>query len=145
MTRWAHRVRPYLTTENRPSVKTPAYANVDGYIANFPTGTRVLLEQIRSVIRTAVPGAKEGISYQMPAYHFHGPLVYFAGYKNHIGLYPTASGMAAFEKELSPFKTSRGAIQFPLDKPLPLQLIKKIASFKARENLGKAGATGPKN
>jgi uncharacterized protein YdhG (YjbR/CyaY superfamily) len=112
--------------------------DVDAYIAGFPEATQKLLQQLRSTIRKAAPKAEESISYQMPAYKFSGVLVYFAGYEKHIGFYPTGAGIAHFQKEIAGFKTSKGTIQFPLDKPLPLQLIKKIVAFRVQENLAKA-------
>ena len=111
--------------------------DVDEYIAGFPKDTQKLLEQLRAAIIKAAPGAEEAISYQMPAYKYHGMLVYFAGYKNHIGFYPTASGIETFKKELSVYKGAKGSVQFPLDKPLPLQLVTKIVKFRMKENLEK--------
>ena len=112
--------------------------NVDDYIRAFPKATQKLLQQIRTTILKAAPDAEETISYRMPAYKLHGSLVYFAGYENHIGFYPTASGIAAFKKDFSEFKWSKGAVQFPLDKPMPLQLVTKITAFRWKENLAKA-------
>jgi uncharacterized protein YdhG (YjbR/CyaY superfamily) len=112
--------------------------DVDAYIACFPEATQKLLQQLRSTIRKAAPKAEESISYQMPAYKFNGVLVYFAGYEKHIGFYPTGAGIVHFQKEITSFKTSKGTIQFPLDKPLPLQLIKKIVAFRVQENIAKA-------
>lgn len=109
--------------------------DVDSYIADFPKDTQKMLEQLRATIMKAAPDAEEVISYQMPAYKYHGMLVYFAGYKNHIGFYPTSSGIAKFKKELSVYKGAKGSAQFPLDKPLPLQLITKIVTFRVKENL----------
>lgn len=109
--------------------------DVDGYIAGFPKDTQKMLKQLRETIIKATPGAEEVISYQMPAYKYHGMLVYFAGYKNHIGFYPTTSGIEAFKKELSVYKGAKGSVQFPLDKPLPLQLITKIVKFRMKGNL----------
>lgn len=108
---------------------------VDLYLADFPLETMLLLNQLRETIRKAAPEAEEVISYQMPAYKFHGMLVYFAGCKNHIGFYPTSSGIANFKKELSSYKSSRGSVQFPLDQPLPLELISEIVRFRVVENL----------
>lgn len=113
------------------------FKSVSEYIGLQIPSTQALLKQLRECILKAAPKAEEGISYQMPAYKLNGPVVYFAAYKNHIGLYPTASGINEFEKELSTYKTSKGAIQFPLDKKLPLTLITKIVKFKVKENLEK--------
>ncbi len=118
----------------------PKAKNVDEYIALFPEHTQKLLDQLRATIFKAAPEAEEVISYQMPAYKFHGMLVYFAGYKNHIGFYPTASGIKMFKEELSGYKGAKGSAQFPLDKPLPLGLVSKIVKFRAKENIEKAKA-----
>lgn len=112
--------------------------NVDLYIAGFPAETQEMLNQLRETIRKVAPEAEEVISYQMPAYKYHGMLAYFAGYKNHIGFYPTGSGIESFKPKLSAFKTSKGTIQFPIDQPLPLELITEIVQFRVAENLEKA-------
>lgn len=113
------------------------FESVDAYIAAQPAVNQVLLRSLRNTIRKAAPDATEWISYQMPAYKLHGILVYFAGYKNHIGFYPTGSAISTFLLELSAYKTSKGMIQFPLDKKLPLQLIKKIVLHRVQENTRK--------
>jgi uncharacterized protein YdhG (YjbR/CyaY superfamily) len=113
-------------------------ADIDSYIATFPPRTQQLLEQIRGIIHRAAPEATEAISYGMPAYKLDGALVYFAGYERHIGFYPTASGIAGFQKELAGYKNSKGAVQFPLDEPLPEALITTIVRFRADENRQKA-------
>jgi uncharacterized protein YdhG (YjbR/CyaY superfamily) len=115
-----------------------APATVDAYIAASESHLQKPLKQIREVIRSAAPDAEEVISYQMPAYKQNGMLVFFAGYKNHIGFYPTASGIENFKNEIAKYKWSKGAIQFPLEKPLPVTLIKKIVKFKLKENEVKA-------
>ena len=112
--------------------------NVDEYIATFPEATQQLLRKLRKAIREAAPQAEEFISYQMPAYKQNGMLVYFAGYANHIGFYPTSSGIRFFKKELAGYKTSKGAVQFPIDKSIPLSLVKKMVKFRVKENLEKA-------
>ncbi len=114
--------------------------NIDDYIAGFPQQTQSLLQQIRATIKKSVPGAEEAISYGIPSFNLDGRyLIYFAGYKKHIGVYPVPVGNAEFEKEFSVYKTSgKGAIQFPLDKPIPLDLISKIAKFRMKINLEKA-------
>lgn len=109
--------------------------DIDAYIATFPHDTQALLQQVRDTIKQAAPGAEELISYQMPAYKLNGMLVYFAGYKKHIGFYPTASGIEAFKEAISEYKNAKGSVQFPLDKPLPLELIRKIVQFKVNDNL----------
>jgi len=121
-------------------MKTKEFKNIDEYIADFPDATKKMLTQIRFTIKDAAPKAEEAISYGMPAFKFNGVLVYFAGYKNHIGFYPTGSGIAAFKEELSGYKCSKGTAQFPLDKRLPLGLIRKIVKHRVKENLLKAKA-----
>jgi uncharacterized protein YdhG (YjbR/CyaY superfamily) len=111
--------------------------NVDEYIALFPEDIQKILFQIRAVIKEAAPGAVEKISYQMPGYSLKGGLVWFAAYKNHIGFYPTGTGIAAFKEELAGYKFSKGAVQFPLDAPIPFELITKIVKFKVTENQAK--------
>jgi uncharacterized protein YdhG (YjbR/CyaY superfamily) len=112
--------------------------NVDEYIADFPLPVQNKLEELRATIKKAAPGAEEKISYKMPAFNLKGILVYFAAFKNHIGFYPTSSGVYAFKKELAGYETSKGTIQFPVDKPLPLDLITRIVIFRMNENLQKA-------
>jgi uncharacterized protein YdhG (YjbR/CyaY superfamily) len=102
-----------------------------------PEAIRLLLESIRKTIKETAPQAEEYISYQMPAYKLKGPLVYFATYKNHIGFYPTGTGIKAFQKEISNYKNSKGAVQFALDQPIPHDLIRKMVLFKVDENLNK--------
>ncbi|MFY9464442.1 MAG: DUF1801 domain-containing protein [Sediminibacterium sp.] len=110
--------------------------SIDAYIASCPGTVQPLLEQLRTTIRKAVPDAEEVISYGMPAFKQHKVLVYFAAFKNHIGFYPTSSGVAAFRDELVQYKSSKGAIQFPLTQKLPLALITKIVKFRLKEVQG---------
>ena len=112
--------------------------SIDHYIANFPKDTQLLLEQMRAIIKKAAPKATEVISYQMPAFKINGVVVWFAGYARHIGFYPSSSGIAAFKEELSGYKNSKGAVQFPLDKPLPIRLITKIVKYRVAEDLKRA-------
>jgi len=114
------------------------FTSIDGYIALFPDEIQKKLQEIRATIQIAAPAAKEKISYQMPAFAQKGILVYFAAWKDHIGFYPTSSGTQAFRKELSGYETTKGTVKFPLDKPLPLDLISKIVKFRLVENLSKA-------
>jgi uncharacterized protein YdhG (YjbR/CyaY superfamily) len=107
---------------------------VDEYLKPFPPEVRNKLEQLRQTIKAAAPEAEELISYMMPAYKQNGALVYFGGYKTHIGFYPTARGIEAFKKELSGYEGSKGTVRFPIDKPLPLGLISKIVKFRVKEN-----------
>lgn len=116
-------------------IQPVTFKNVDEYISGFPEETQKLLEQVRATIKKTVPEAEEIISYQMPAYKYHGVLVYFGGYKNHLGFYPTPAGIENFKEELSKYKSSKGAVQFPLNEPMPLKLITKIVAFRAKENL----------
>jgi uncharacterized protein YdhG (YjbR/CyaY superfamily) len=111
--------------------------NVDSYIRSFPENIRVILQQIRETIKNAAPEAEECISYQMPAYKQNGPLVYFGAAKSHIGFYPTGSGIEAFREEFGNYKWSKGAVQFPLNKPMPLELIDRIVRFRVAVNTQK--------
>ncbi len=112
------------------------FNNVDEYIESFPEETQEILKQVRNTIRRAAPDAEETLSYGMPAYKMYGkPLVYFAGYKKHIGFYATPAGHSEFASELSKYKQGRGSVQFPIDKPLPLDLITRITKFRVQENL----------
>jgi uncharacterized protein YdhG (YjbR/CyaY superfamily) len=107
------------------------FISVDEYIKSFPEETQVILNQIRDTIKRAAPEADESISYGMPAYKMYTrPLVYFAGYKRHIGFYATPSGHSEFAAELSKYKQGRGSVQFPLDAPMPLDLIARITKFR---------------
>lgn len=112
--------------------------DADSYIANQPENIRPILQQLRQIIKEIVPKAEEVISYQMPAFKQNGMLVWYAGYKNHIGFYPSSTPIVFFKDELKAYKTSKGAIQLPLDKPLPVELITKIVKFKIEENTAKA-------
>jgi uncharacterized protein YdhG (YjbR/CyaY superfamily) len=113
-------------------------SNVDEYIAEFQENIQIILEQVRSTIRQTAPDAIESIGYGMPAYKLNGrPLVYFAGYKSHIGFYATPTGHLAFAHELSKYKQGKGSVQFPLDQPIPYELIAQIVAFRAVENLAK--------
>jgi uncharacterized protein YdhG (YjbR/CyaY superfamily) len=112
--------------------------NIDEYIIGFPASTQKKLMQIRSKIKKAVPAAKETIKYGIPTFQLEGNLVHFAAYKNHIGFYPAPSSIIAFKNELTEYECSKGAIQFPIDKPIPIGLVDKIVKFRVRENLEKA-------
>ena len=112
--------------------------SIDEYIAGFPSETQQVLEQVRATIRAAAPEAQETISYAMPTYKLKGVLVYFAAFKNHIGFYATPTGNVAFAEEIAGYKVGKGSIQFPLNKPMPLELITKMVQFRAQENLEKA-------
>jgi len=110
--------------------------NIDDYIAGCPVQLHGKLNELMVIIRKAAPAAEEKISYGMPGFFLNGPLVYFAAQKNHIGFYPTPSGVEAFREDLTGYKTSKGAIQFPNDKPLPFQLVSRIVMFRVKENTG---------
>lgn len=113
--------------------------SIDEYIKGFPPGIQKLLKEVRSTIKTAAPEAEETIKYAMPTFTLNGVnLVHFAAFKNHIGFYPTPNGIEAFEKELSAYKGAKGSVQFPLDQPMPLQLISKIVKFRVAQNVAKA-------
>ena len=110
---------------------------IDQYIKAFPKDIQHILEKIRRTIQKAAPEAEEAISYQIPTFKLHGNLVHFAAFKNHIGFYPASKAIEVFKSELSSYKTSKGAIQFPFDKPIPFSLISKITRFRVKENLDK--------
>jgi len=112
--------------------------SIDEYILKFPPEIQEILKVLRNVIKESAPDAKEKLSYQMPTFVLHGNLVHFAAHKNHIGFYPTPSGIKAFKHELSEYKGAKGSIQFPFDKPLPYQLISKIVKFRVLENMKQA-------
>ncbi|MES2278085.1 MAG: DUF1801 domain-containing protein [Bacteroidota bacterium] len=114
--------------------------NHQQYIGTFPEATQELLRQMQHTIITAAPGAVEVVSYSMPAYKFNGMmLAWFAGYERHIGFYPGSSAIAAFQQDIAGYKNAKGSVQFPLDKPLPVELITRMVQFKAAGNLQKAG------
>lgn len=110
---------------------------VDEYISQFPEDVRHILVKIRAVIKETAPEAVEKISYQMPGFFLRGILVWFGVHKHHIGFYPTGSGIEAFKEELSAYKGTKGSVHFPLDKPVPYELISKIVKFRVAENLRK--------
>jgi uncharacterized protein YdhG (YjbR/CyaY superfamily) len=110
------------------------FTTMDAYIASFPKDVQKILEKIRQTIHEAAPGATETISYQIPTFKLNGSnLVHFAAWKDHIGFYATPSGNAAFKKELERYKVAKGSIQFPLDEPIPYDLVTKIAKFRGGE------------
>ena len=115
----------------------PKFKTVDQYIAAFPEHTQSMLQELRTTIQKVAPKAEEVISYNMPAFRLNGMLVYYAGNKAHIGFYPMPSAIHAFKKDLASFATSKGAIQFPLDKKLPVTLVKNIVKFRIVENAEK--------
>ncbi len=109
--------------------------SIDEYIADFPPETRQVLEEMRELIRSSAPEATETISYAIPTFDLNGRhLVHFAGYKHHVGFYPVPSGIEAFKEELTPYKSGKGSAQFPLGKPIPEDLIRRIVEFRVEEN-----------
>ena len=110
------------------------FSSIDEYIETFPTLVQEKLQEIRLTIHESAPDATEAISYQMPTFKLNGNLVHFAAYEHHIGFYPIPTGMEAFKEELSHYKTGKGSVQFPLDQPLPLDLIRRIVEFRVKEN-----------
>lgn len=112
------------------------FETIDEYIKTFPKEVQRVLEEMRRTVKEAAPEAVEAISYQMPTFKLNGKnLVHFAAFKNHIGFYPIPSGIEAFHQELSRYKQGKGSVQFPLDRPLPYELVKEIVAFRAKENL----------
>lgn len=113
---------------------------IDEYIADFPPDVQAKLQQIRATIRQTAPELRETIKYQMPTFMLNGNVVHFAAFKNHIGFYPTPSGTEQFQAELAPYKYSKGAIQFPLNEPIPFDLIARIVEFRVAEDRQRAEA-----
>ena len=114
--------------------------DIDEYISRFPKDVQAKLEKLRATIREAAPEAKEKISYQMPTFALEGNLVHFAAYRKHIGFYPTPSGIEKFKDRLSAYKWAKGSIQFPLDEPIPYELVREIVAYRVKENVEKADA-----
>lgn len=116
------------------TMKKTVAKSIDGYIEQFPAATQKALKQVYKVIQKAAPGAKESISYAMPTFKVNGsPLVYFGGYDHHVGFYPAPVGISQFSKELSGYKQGKGSVQFPLDEPMPLELISKIVKYRLKQ------------
>lgn len=126
-------------------IKSDTSKNIDDYIAEYQPDIQDKLKELRATIRKAAPDAEEKISYGMPAFAFKGVLIYFAVHTKHIGLYPYPSAIEAFKKEASKYKTAKGSIQFPLNKPLPLEFISRIVTFRLQENIIKAELKAIKN
>jgi uncharacterized protein YdhG (YjbR/CyaY superfamily) len=129
-------------TRMRTSKTSPK--DIDEYIADFPKEVQALLKKIRTTIRKAAPDAKETIKYQMPTFTLYGNLVHFAAFKKHIGFYPVPRGVEAFKDELSAYKGEKSTARFPLDQPIPLDLISRIVKFRVTKNLESAHAKGKK-
>ena len=113
------------------------FETIDEYIKAFPEEVQFILEKMRQTIRKAAPEAEEAISYQIPTFKLNGNLVHFAAFKNHVSFFPTARGVEAFKKELAQFVESKGTVRFPLDKPIPYDLVRKVTLFRRKQNLGK--------
>jgi uncharacterized protein YdhG (YjbR/CyaY superfamily) len=120
-------------------VSTPkkVFKTIDEYIATFPKNVQSILEELRQTIRDSAPEAEEAISYQIPTFKLNGNLVHFAAFKNHIGFYPTPSAIEAFKEELSDYEVSKGTVKFPMNKPIPFDLVRKMVSYRVKENLDK--------
>ena len=120
--------------------KQTAPTTIDEYIAGFPPDVQEILQKVRATIREAAPGAEETIKYQLPTFTLKGNLVYFGGFKKHVGFYPVPTGIEAYAEDLAPYKTGKGSIQFPYDKPIPYDLITKVVKYRVEENLRNAEA-----
>lgn len=118
-------------------LKTNKPSTIDEYLAQFPPDVRTIMNKLMSVIKETAPQAQERISYGMPGFYFKGMLVWFGGHNNYIGFYPTGEGVEAFKGELGRYKISKGAIQFPLDQPIPYDLVRKIVKYRVEQNLKK--------
>lgn len=122
------------------AVRRPVPKNVDAYIARYPSDVQAILQRIRRILRDAAPDAKESISYGIPTFTLNGVLLYFSAFKNHIGLYPPVKGDAGLEKAIAPWAGEKGNLRFPLDQPIPWDLLTRIAKFRVKQNLAKAAA-----
>ena len=125
-------------------MKTKQARDINEYIADFPVDVQPLLQKVRTTIRRAAPKSEETIKYQIPTFVLNGNLIHFAGYKNHIGLYPGSKPIEEFKDDLVKYRTSKGTVQFPLDKPIPVGLIGKITKFCVKRNLERAAAKAKK-
>ena len=114
-----------------------AFKNIDEYVATFPKNVQSILEELRQAIRDSAPNAEEAISYQIPTFKLKGNLVHFGAFKNHIGFYPRISAIEAFREELSDYEVTKGTVKFPLDRPIPFDLIKKMVKYRVKEDLDK--------
>jgi uncharacterized protein YdhG (YjbR/CyaY superfamily) len=127
--------------ERRCAKRTQSSRNqsgtLDEYIGSFPKNVRDILAELRRVIRESAPEAEEAMAYGIPTFRLKGNLVHFAAFKNHVGFYPTPSAIEAFKKELSQYKQAKGSVQFPLDTPIPFELVKRIVKFRVKENESK--------
>jgi uncharacterized protein YdhG (YjbR/CyaY superfamily) len=129
-----------MTKNESATVSTPESTDIDRYISQFPAGVQTILQKMRETIRNAAPEAKEVVSYKMPAFKQHGILVYFAAWKEHIGLYPPISGDKVIEKAIARYAGPKGNLQFPLDEPMPLKLIERIVKLRVKQDTENATA-----
>jgi uncharacterized protein YdhG (YjbR/CyaY superfamily) len=113
------------------------FETIDEYVATFPRNVQDILEELRQTIQNSAPGAKEIISYQIPTFKLNSNLVHFAAFRNHIGFYPTSSAISEFKKELSHYEVAKGSVRFPINEPIPFDLIRKIVKYRVKENLDK--------
>jgi uncharacterized protein YdhG (YjbR/CyaY superfamily) len=120
------------------SAPRPKFKTIDEYIVSFPSDVQEKLEKLRRVIKGSAPRAEEAIAYGIPTFRLNGNLVHFAAFKDHISFFPTSSPIPVFKKELAPYKQSKGTIQFPMDRPIPFDLVKKIVKYRVNENLDKS-------
>ena len=134
------RIDPGESVEN----KRGSFNSIDDYIATFPAETQKILKEVRATIKAAAPDAEEKFSYGIPTFFLKDNLVHFAAFKNHIGFYPTPGGIQAFKRDLSVYESAKGSVQFPINKPMPLELIGKIVKFRVAENLKIAEAKSRK-
>lgn len=132
-------VRKIMNT-SRPKPRQAKPATIDEYLAGFPAEVQRALQEVRNTIKAAVPEATQTINYSIPTFTLHGNLVHFAAFKHHLGFYPTPSGIEHFKEQLSAYEGAKGSVKFPLDQPLPLDLIREIVLFRAKENRSRAGA-----
>lgn len=134
---FANELKIMATTRSRPS-------NIDEYISAFSPEVQAVLQQVRQVVCSAAPNAQEVISYQMPALRQHGVLIYFAAFKSHIGFYPPVRGDARLEEAAASYAGEKGNLRFPLNQPIPLDLIKRLTEFRVKQDLANAAAKGKK-
>jgi uncharacterized protein YdhG (YjbR/CyaY superfamily) len=125
---------------DRYPMKSRANNSIDEYISQFPSGVQEILRKVRTTIKSAAPDAVEAMKYQIPTFVMQGNLVHFAAFKDHIGFYPTPSAIQKFRDELAAYKSAKGSIQFPLTKPIPYSLIRKIVEFRVKETQAKIAA-----
>jgi len=118
----------------------PKATDIDGYIAAFPPDVQAILQKVRQTIAQAAPGATEAIKYQIPTFVLHGNLAHFAAFQHHIGFYPTPTGLTAFHDELAPYLAGKGTARFPLDQPIPYDLIAKVVRWRVEESAKAAAA-----